>query len=244
VQVTREALELCLHAGDDEGIKVYTGNLEAMGTFQVDARDGSGGKYTVVFRNDAGRVLTLDELGAAHGRLEWELRHGPPVAPEALEVHQRGREAGSRGDYEDALSLFTTAAALAPSWPHPIYDRAFTHLLRGDFASALADYRTALELSPGGFFDAAQAVDMLAREETGEFPKGLYATFITHGKALDDSQRKTAAEQIVEKYPGFTPGWEVFARLVEGPGRLDIIDCGLAAVPDPRRRRCCCSTKP
>ncbi len=133
VQVTREARELCLLARDDEGVKVYTDNLETMGTFEVASRDGSGATYTVVFRDDRGRTLTLDELGDARGKLEWEIHGGQAVLPDARALHQQGREAGSRGDYENAMSLFTEAAALAPSWPYPVYDRAFTYMLRGDF---------------------------------------------------------------------------------------------------------------
>jgi hypothetical protein len=119
----------------------------------------------------------------------------------------------------------------------PIYDRALACLLRGDCASALADYRLTLELAPDGFFTAAQAVNMLAREEAGEFPKGLYAAFATHSEAGDDSQRKNAVEQIVDRYPGFTPAWEALAGLLDGAGRLDAIDCGLAALPDPQTRQ-------
>jgi hypothetical protein len=51
---------------------------------------------------------------------------------------------------------------------YPVYHRAFTLLLKHDFAAALADYRRTLELSPRGFFTATQAVDMLAREAAGE----------------------------------------------------------------------------
>jgi tetratricopeptide (TPR) repeat protein len=205
VQVTREARELCIQAGDAEGVKAYTGNLETMGTFEVASRDGSGARYAVVFRDDRGRMLGLDDLGNARGRLEWEIRGGPTVPPDATALHQQGREAGSRGDYAEAVSTLTKAAALAPSWPYPVYDRAFTHMLKRDFDSALADYRRTLQLAPDGFFTASQAVDMLTREAAGEFPSGLYATFITHGQVLAEAERRSIAEQIVEEYPGFTP---------------------------------------
>ena len=233
VQVTREALELCRQAGDAEGVKAYTGNIESMGTFEVASRDGSGARYAVVFRDDRGRMLELDDLDSARGRLEWEIRSHGAVPPDATALHRQGREAGSRGDYEDSVSTLTKAAALAPSWPYPVYDRAFTHMLKGDFDSALADYRRTIELAPDGFFTAAQSVDMLTREAAGEFPSGLYATFVTHGQVLAEVERRNIAEQIVEKYPGFTPAWEALADLVDDDSkRLEIIDRALATRPD------------
>jgi len=233
VEVTREARELCVQAGDDEGIKAYTQNLEQMGAFYVASRDGSGATYAVVFRDDRGRALTLDELGEAQGTFKWEIRGGPPVPPDADALHQQGRQAGARGEYDQAMSLFSEAAARAPSWPYPVYDRAFTHLLKGDFDSALADYRTTMQLAPDGFFTAPQSVDMLAREAAGEFPRGLYATFVIHGPALPDAQRQHVAEQIVEQHPGFMPAWELLInRVADASEQLAMIERALAANPD------------
>ncbi len=36
------------------------------------------------------------------------------------------RRRAAAGDYEDALALFSQAAASAPDQPHPVYDAAFT----------------------------------------------------------------------------------------------------------------------
>jgi Flp pilus assembly protein TadD len=47
---------------------------------------------------------------------------------EAQTLHENGREAAARGDYAPALALLTKAAVLAPDWPYPVYDRAFTYL--------------------------------------------------------------------------------------------------------------------
>ena len=43
---------------------------------------------------------------------------------DAKGLHDKGRQAGGRGDYATALKLFTEAASLAPDWPYPVYDRA------------------------------------------------------------------------------------------------------------------------
>ncbi len=56
-----------------------------------------------------------------------QVRPTETAVPEAAKsLHQKGREAGGRGNYAEALTLLTKAAELAPDWPYPIYDRAFT----------------------------------------------------------------------------------------------------------------------
>jgi hypothetical protein len=82
------------------------------------------------------------------------------------------------------LSLLTEAANLDPAWPYPIYDRAFTHLLKGEIDEALRDYERTVELSPRGFYVAAQAIDMLRHEATGELPEGLFVALVTRSQRL------------------------------------------------------------
>jgi tetratricopeptide (TPR) repeat protein len=232
VKVTREALELCRAAGDEEGIRTYTTNLDALGTFDMPAHDGTDANMTVVYRDEQGHTLTLDELQTAGGKVKWEVRGAASVPPEAERLHREGRAAGARGDYETAASLLTRAAELAPSWPHPYYDRAFTHLLQDDFAAALRDYRKTMELAPGGFFTAEVAVDTLTREATGEFFSGLYAAFamLEH---MPVDQRRAIVAQLVEKLPSFAPAWSEHADSVTDPvQRLEAIEKGLAARPD------------
>ena len=177
VRVTKEALKLCQSLGDEEGIRAYTKNLATIGTYQVPATDGTDVNVTVAFTDEQGRTLTLDDLRKVAGKVKWEIRSNSSVPPEAERLHQEGRAAGARGDYDAAQSLLTRAAELAPWWPYPFYDRAFTHLLQHDFEAALSDYRRTVELAPGGFFTAEVAVDTLTRESAGEFFSGLYAAF-------------------------------------------------------------------
>jgi len=158
------------------------------------------------------------------------------VPDAAKSLHEQGREAGSRGDYAEALTLLTEAAAIAPDWPYPIYDRAFTHLKLGDAQAALADYRRTLELAPRGFFTAHVAVDTLQREQRGELPTGLYLAYSTLESMPEDSRRQVIP-QLVEKFPGFAPAWLLFAKLTEDPHeRLQRIETGLQADPDPETR--------
>ena len=232
VRVTTEALELCRAAGDEEGIRTYTTNLDILGTFDIPANDGTDANMTVACRDEQGHTLTLDELQTVGGTVKWEVRGAASVPPEAERLHREGRAAGARGDYETAASLLTRAAELAPSWPHPYYDRAFTHLLQDDFEAALRDYRKTMELAPGGFFTAEVAVDTLTREATGEFFSGLYAAFamLEH---MPVDQRRAIVAQLVEKLPSFAPAWNEHADSVTDPvQRLEAIEKGLAARPD------------
>jgi tetratricopeptide (TPR) repeat protein len=151
----------------------------------------------------------------------------------AKQLHAEAREAGGRGEHDNALRLFTEAMALAPHWPYPIYDRAFTHLLMSDNEAALADYRRALELAPRGFFTAFTAVDTLEREQRGELPPGLYLAYCLLEWVDDETQRRSALEQMVAKYPSFAPGWFKLSGLTkDSRERLGMLDRGLAALPD------------
>jgi tetratricopeptide (TPR) repeat protein len=159
------------------------------------------------------------------------------VPEEALSLHQAGREAGAAGDYENAFALFSQAAALAPGWPYPVYDEAFTHLLMGDFAAALEDYRRTIALAPRGFFTARTAVDVLEREEAGELPVGIYLAYSQVGWIQDPTAKEARLRELLARAPAFAPGWKELATLLEdGAARLDAIERGLAAHPDPETR--------
>jgi tetratricopeptide (TPR) repeat protein len=187
----------------------------------------------LVFRDARGHLLTAEELQAATGTFRYEASDGEIVPPEAKSLHQQAREAGARGHYDEALALLTKAADLAPRWPYPVYDRAYTHLLMKNFDDALSDYRRTAGLAQRGFFTTFTAIDTLAREQTGEFPQGLYLAYLMLEPIKDPAQRRDLLRQFVEKYPRFAPGWQKFADLVENPAdRLEAIDKGLAAEPD------------
>jgi tetratricopeptide (TPR) repeat protein len=234
IAVTKQALELCRTIGDEEGIRAYTRNLEHVSAFNLPG--GSAADRVVSVKNDRGEPVAFDEFAQLEGRFTWEVRGGGPIPPEAERLHQQGRDAGARGDYDAALSLLTQAAELAPSWGYPVYDRAFTHLLREDFTSALRDYRRTLELSPDGFFTADVAVDTLTRETEGELPPGLYAAFAAL-EYMPKEQRRDIAAQLIERFPSFAPGWaEHSNHVADAHQRLDAIERGLQARPDRQTR--------
>jgi tetratricopeptide (TPR) repeat protein len=235
IRVTREALEWCRRSGDEEGVRVCSGNLNAIGTYDItDA--SSQHRYRVVFTDPEGRTLAPEELPGPTGHVKWEIRDTGTVHPEAGRLHDEGRAAGEKGDHDAAIALFTEVAALDPAWPYPVYDRAFAHLFKKEFDAALGDYRRTLELAPSGFFLASTAADMLAREAAGEFPRGLYAAFamLEH---MPKEQQLSIAEQLVQRFPTHAPAWELHAQSVEDPAaRLEVIERGLGARPDPETR--------
>ena len=232
IRVTREALELCRAAGDAEGVQVYTGNLNQLGTYEV-ADDLDDSRMVVVFVDEHGQTLTPEELPKARGTVKWEMRGGGKPHPDADRLRNEGRAAGTRGDHAQAIGLFTQAAELDPKWPAPMFDRAFTHLLEQDFDAALADYRKTIELSPRGYFVAAQAADMLTREAAGEFPRGLYLSFALL-EQMPREEQQSILEQLVEKFPSHAPAWEAHANFVSDPAEcLAAVEQGLGACPDP-----------
>jgi len=198
---------------------------------------GSESGQTVVFRDAQGRLLSPEDLQKATGPLRYEVYDSGPVSPAAKALHQQGRDAGARGNYEEALALFTRAASLAPRWPYPMYDRAYTHLLMKNFDAALVDYRRTADLAPRGFFTTLTAVDTLVREQKGEFPQGLYLAYMMLEPIQDAAEKRELLEQFVDKYPRFAPGWKQFANLAEtGADRLKAIEKGLKADPDPETK--------
>jgi tetratricopeptide (TPR) repeat protein len=190
----------------------------------------------IVFRRADGRVLTMDEIQDV-GAVRWELIGASDVPGEAKALHEKGRLAGSSGQYEDAVALFTEACELAPAWPYPVYDRAFTRLLAHDVDGARADYRRTVDLAPRGFFTAITALDALVREQKGELPGGTYLAYLSLEWTNDRARKKELVHQIVERAPRFAPAWKELALLADqGPERLHAIEMGLTAEPDVETR--------
>jgi tetratricopeptide (TPR) repeat protein len=156
------------------------------------------------------------------------------IPPEAHRLHAEGRSAGSRGDYDNALTLLGRAAALAPERPYPPYDAAFTHLMRGDTRAAQNLYERVALLSPGGFFTCRTTLDMLRREHAGQLSRGFSRAFVQLEWMEDREQKKRILRGITQQFPGFPPAWEKLSLLLDDPqDRLIALDNGLAGDPDP-----------
>lgn len=159
------------------------------------------------------------------------------IPPEAHRLHAEGRSAGSRGDYDEALALLGQAAALAPEWPYPPYDAAFTHLMRGDTRAAQNLYERVALLSPSGFFTCRTTLDMLRREHAGELGPGFSQAFVQLEWLADRAEKTRILRGITQRFPGFPPAWKELSLLLDDPqDRLIAMDNGLAGKPDPETK--------
>ena len=202
------------------------------GCVQGDADKGTETEM-IVFRSADGRVLTLDDLQEADGTIQYEILGSYDVPEEALELRRRAREAGSNGDFDGSLTLLNKASELAPEWPYPIYDRAFTRLLMQDFDSARADYQHVVDLASRGFFTAITALNTLNREKRGELPVGTYLSYVSLEWIDDPLERGKAIQNMVDSVPNFAPAWKELANIAERDNdQLAAIERGLAASPD------------
>jgi len=192
----------------------------------------------IIFKDSAtGRVLTKDELNKAEGAVRWEMTSTRTVPDDAKVLHQMGRSSGEKGDYGASLAFFEKASELAPDWPYPVYDAAFTYMLLHDFDNALAYYERADKMAPRGFFDVQTAVEALRREEKGELPRGLYLYFtLIEGEGDPEKQHEQYAA-LTEQFPKFAPAWQKLASLeTDQAARLTALENGLAASPDPQTK--------
>jgi tetratricopeptide (TPR) repeat protein len=185
----------------------------------------------IIFRDASGRTLTMEDLRGVTGTFRYEIVGSTNIPPEARLLHEKAREAGAQGDYKKCFELLEKASALAPQWPYPVYDRAYTHLLMKDYDNARRDYQETVRLSPRGFFTAITALDILEKEKNGDLPIGTYLAYLSLEWIRDPGQREKAVRQLVKDLPQFAPGWKELATLVDDKERLSIIEKGLAASP-------------
>jgi tetratricopeptide (TPR) repeat protein len=187
----------------------------------------------VVFRSEDGRELTAEDLADAEGKFEYKIVDGDGIPPEANALHQKARQLGASGDYEAAIKALAEAQTLAPDWPYPTYDMAFTYLLMKDFTKARECYEKTVQMSPRGFFTALTALDTLNREANGELPNGTYADYVALEGISDPKQKLEAITAMLERIPSFAPPWVQYAVHCEDPSQsLAAIEKGLAAKPD------------
>lgn len=191
----------------------------------------------VIFRGADGRVLTSEELRGATGTFQYEILGTTHVSAEAESLHNQARIAGGSGDFKTALALLERASKLAPDWPYPLYDMAYTYLLMKDFDNARIYYRKTVGLAPRGYFTAITAVDTLDREQKGDLPVGVYLAYSTLEWMDDPRQKVDAVRQLTERVPAFAPGWKELADLSDGDAeKHEAIEKGLAAHPDAETR--------
>jgi len=187
----------------------------------------------IIFKDKSGRVLTKKEIQNSSGNFDWEVRSGNPVPEEAKRLHKLGRESGQRGESLAALEYFLKASKVAPNWPYPVYDTAYTYLLMGDFTRAYEFYKQVDVMMPRGFYTSKTAVDSLRQEAAGAFPKGTYLYFLSIEWAGDKAKKIQMLDQLVSKVPQFAPAWKTKASLEEdSEKRLSLLERGLKSNPD------------
>jgi tetratricopeptide (TPR) repeat protein len=175
----------------------------------------------------------MEDLRGVTGTFRYEIVGSSDVPAEAQASHQEGRRAGAQGDSRKSLVLLKRASSLAPQWPYPVYDTAYTHLLMKDYDAAREYYRETVKLSPRGFFTAITALDTLEREQKGELPTGTYLAYLSLEWIRDSGKRAEAVHDLVKRLPQFAPAWKELASLADQKEeRLAAIENGLAANPD------------
>jgi tetratricopeptide (TPR) repeat protein len=191
----------------------------------------------VIFRDAKGRQLTKADLAGFTGKFKWEVLGSGTLPEKARELHRRGREAGGEGDHDKALQLFEQARKEAPKWPYPVYDAAFTYLLKGDNAKAEELYALVDKMAPRGFFTAKTALDCLRREKAGDLKPGTYKLYVMLEWENDKAKKKTILEQMVKRFPKFPAAWQKLALLQDDDAaKLKMIDTGLSHGPDGETR--------
>jgi tetratricopeptide (TPR) repeat protein len=165
------------------------------------------------------------------GRVDYQVLGGEPVPAEAQRLHNDARKKGEAGDYQSALALLRQATKVAPDWPYPYYDMAFTYLLQGDQSNAFWYYKETDRREPKGFFTTKTALWTLEREEKGIFPKGTYLAYVS----LEWTEPKKRGEmigQMITNLPVFAPAWKERALLVEDKESSAWFDKALSLEPD------------
>ena len=187
----------------------------------------------LVFRDSAGRELTTRDLQGYTGAVRWEVIGDYDVPVQAKRLHQQAREAGGEGDYARALDLLDAAWDLAPHWPYPAYDAAYTYLLVGEPGMAEELYQRVDQMAPRGYFTCKASLDTLRRERAGELFPGFARAYATI-EWMDPRQKRRTLIGIVGRFPGFALGWkDLSALLDDDAGQLHAIDRGLCGHPDP-----------
>jgi tetratricopeptide (TPR) repeat protein len=185
-----------------------------------------------VFRDAAGRELTSRDLEGFAGRVRWEVIGDSDVPPQARQFHEAGCEAGRRGDYARALDLFDQAWDLAPGWPYPAYDAAFTYVLLGEPAMAEDLYDRVDQMAPRGYFTCKASLDTLRRERAGELFPGFARAYATT-EWMDPAEKKRLLAGIVAKFPEFALAWKDLSVLLDDDAAgLHAIEQGLRGRPD------------
>jgi hypothetical protein len=136
-----------------------------------------------------------------------------------------------------ARSTFSNQARdLAPRWPYPVYDAAFSYLQLDEPAMAEELYECVDQMAPRGYFTCKASLDTLRRERAGELFPG-FARAYAATEWIDAQKKKRLLAGIVAKFPEFALAWKDLSKLLDDEDRrLHAIEQGLRGRPDPETR--------
>lgn len=169
----------------------------------------------IVFKDSSGNILSEADLSNVTGNVNYEIKADQYVNSKARSLHDEARSFGQSGKYDLAINRLEQAMQIQPNWAYPIYDLAFTYLLKGDYRNALKYYIQTDSVEPKGFFTAKTAIYALEGEKAGKFPKGMYLSYLQIEWADDTNKKLEIAKAITEKFPGFAPAWKEIAILTD-----------------------------
>ncbi|WP_232817827.1 tetratricopeptide repeat protein [Winogradskyella tangerina] len=187
----------------------------------------------MIFKDKNGNSISLSDLEGATGRYDWQIVGNGKIPNDAIILHQEARQLGGQGKYDEGIAKLKEANQIAPNWAYPVYDLAYTYLLKQDFENALKYYELTDQLEPKGFFTAKTAYWSLKKEEEGIFPKGLYLAYMQIEWQNSEEEKLRIAQAILEKIPNYAPAWKEIAGKAEDHNqRLEAIERGLELNPD------------
>lgn len=200
---------------------------------QTSTKPSNSKEETLIFKDSLGHILNKSDIASATGLVNYEILEDKKIDPRAQSLHQEARKLGQAGKYDEAIIKLNEAVTIQPDWAYPIYDLAFTYLLKGDNENALHFYRKTDELKPNGFFTAKTAIYSLEGEKSGKFPEGLYMAYLQIEWTQDVNKKIEIARTITQQTPGFAPAWKDLANLLDDKKeRLQAIEQGLSKNPD------------
>ena len=188
----------------------------------------------IVFRSTDGVVLRLSDLAGTSAEASPNRANIPTAAGKFFDD---GVQLGKSGRYRQAVEKFNAAIKLAPNWPYPHYQRAFTMMLHDDATEALASYRKVDELEPRGFFTSKQTIYTLERELDGRYPKGLYLYFLSHEWKEEVAEKIKIMRSIIQSVPDYAPAYQKLAYFEQdGTKKLELLETALTFDTDAETR--------
>lgn len=187
----------------------------------------------LIFKDENGNSISLSDLEGVTGRYNWQIVSNGKIPNNAISLHQEARQLGGQGKYDEGIAKLKEANQIAPNWAYPVYDLAYTYLLKQDFDNAFKYYELTDQLEPKGFFTAKTAHWSLKKEKEGVFPKGMYLAYMQIEWQNSEEEKLRIANAILEKYPTYAPAWkEIAGKGADNNQRLEAINKGLKLNPD------------